>query len=42
VEVIKEEQSQPANRIGGCTGQEVFDQRAAIFTEVDSVHARHR
>jgi hypothetical protein len=42
VEVIKEEQGQPVDRMGGCTGQEVFDQGAAIFTEVDGVHARHR
>jgi hypothetical protein len=41
VEVIEEEQGQPADGMGRRLGQEVFDQGAAIFAEVNGVHARH-
>ena len=44
--VIKE-QRQAADRqseehMGRCTGQEVFEQGAAVFTEVDGVYAHYR
>ena len=28
--------------MGGCASQEVFDQGAAVFAEVDGVYARYR
>jgi hypothetical protein len=42
VEVIKEEQGQPVDGIGGCISQEIFDQGTAIFTEVNGMYTRHR
>jgi hypothetical protein len=42
VEIIEEGQGQPVDGMGGHVGQEIFDQGAAIFAEVDSVHARHK
>jgi hypothetical protein len=42
VEVIEEGQGQLVDGIGGHVGQEIFDQGAAIFAEVDGVYARHR
>jgi hypothetical protein len=42
MEVIEEEQGQPASRVGRWAGKGIFDQGTLVFTKVDSVYVYYR